>query len=152
MLAAPTSTATELSSEFAPRLRLATMRLARLFRQHADPEAGLSQALISALATVSRCGPVTLGRLAELEGVQPPSMTRIVAHLEERSLVVREVDAHDRRIARVRTTPAADDVLAEVRTRRNEFLAGRLARLSPADMVILEAALPVLERLSGAQS
>ena len=53
----------ELPADFAPRLRMATMRLARLLRQHADPDH--SQTLISALATVARCGPVTLGRLAE---------------------------------------------------------------------------------------
>jgi DNA-binding MarR family transcriptional regulator len=139
--------ATELPVEFAPRLRMATMRIARLLRQHADP--ALSQTLISALATIARCGPVTLGRLAELEAVQPPSMTRIVAQLEERDLVVREVDDTDRRVARVRVTPAAEQLLAEVRIRRNEVLARRLAGLPIEDVAALEAALPALERLAG---
>jgi DNA-binding MarR family transcriptional regulator len=136
------------SSEFAPRLRMVTVRLYRLLRQNADAESGLSQSLVSALATVKRCGPVTLGRLAELERVQPPSMTRIVAQLEERALVVREVDPGDRRIARVRVTPAALEVLADVRTRRNVYLAARLGDLSPAELRALEKALPALERLA----
>ena len=136
------------TGELSPRLRMVTVRLYRLFRQQADPETNLSQNLISALATVSRCGPITLGRLAELERVQPPSMTRIVAKLEERGLVVREIDAADRRIARVQVTPEAASVLSELRSRRTEFLAARLAELTPEELAALEAALPALERLA----
>ncbi len=141
--------ASDLPVDFPPRLRMATMRLARLVRQHAD--ADLSQTLVSALATIARCGPVTLGRLAELEAVQPPSMTRIVAKLEERGYVVRAVDGTDRRVARVSLTSAAEQLLAEVRTRRNELLARRLGDLSPGDLAALEAALPALERLAGVE-
>jgi DNA-binding MarR family transcriptional regulator len=140
----------ELPADFAPRLRMATMRLARLLRQHADPDH--SQTLISALATVARCGPVTLGRLAELEAVQPPSMTRIVAKLEDLGLVARVTDDADRRVARVSVTPTAEELLAEVRTRRNELLAERLADLGPQDVAALQAALPALERLAGLPS
>ena len=138
-----------IETETTSRLRLATMRLVRLLRQHADPDSGLSQSLISTLGTIHRAGPVTLGHLAELERVQPPSMTRIVAQLEERSLVVREVDAADRRIARVRLTPAGAGVIAQLRTRKNEYLAARLAELSPSERAALEAALPALEHLAG---
>jgi DNA-binding MarR family transcriptional regulator len=128
---------------------MVTVRLYRLLRQQADPESDLSQNLISALATINQGGPITLGRLAELERVQPPSMTRIVAKLEERGLVRREIDAADRRIARVQVTPEAVSVLGELRSRRTEFLAARLAALTPAEMAALEAALPALERLAG---
>ena len=140
----------ELPADFAPRLRMATMRLARLLRQHADPDH--SQTLISALATVARCGPVTLGRLAELEAVQPPSMTRIVAKLDELGLLARVTDDADRRVARVSVTPAAEELLADVRTRRNELLARRLVDLQPEELAALQAALPALERLAGLPS
>jgi len=143
-----TATAPLVSADFAPRLRAVTARLHRLLRQNADPGVGLSQSLNSALATVSRSGPVTLGRLAELERVQPPSMTRIVAQLEDRGLVVREVDPADRRITRVKVTPAASGVLADLRTLRNEYLAARLAELRPSELRALAAALPALERLA----
>jgi DNA-binding MarR family transcriptional regulator len=136
-------------AELTSRLRMVTMRLSRLLRQHAGPD--LSPGIVSALGTVARCGPVTLGRLAELEGVQPPSMTRIVAKLEELRLVTREVDVADRRVARVALTPDGERLLAEVRLRRNELLAGRLGGLAPADVEAIEAALPALERLAGLQ-
>src|SRR5579871_5391052 len=125
-------------AELTSRLRMVTMRLSRLLRQKAGPE--LSPAIVSALASVARCGPVTLGRLAELEEVQPPSMTRIVAKLEDLALVTREVDGADRRVARLTLTPAGEQLLAEVRMRRNELLAARLAVLAPADVAAIEAA------------
>jgi DNA-binding MarR family transcriptional regulator len=126
---------------------MASMRLARLLRQHADP--GVSPALVAALGTVARNGPVTLGRLAELEGVQPPSMTRVVAKLEELRLVDRTVDGTDRRVARLSVTAAGEQLLAEVRVRRDELLADRLSSLMPGDIAAIEAALPALERLAG---
>ena len=135
--------------EFTPRLRLAIARLTRMLRQYADPEATLSQSLVSALATIARVGPVTLGRLAELERVQPPSMTRIAAKLEEQGMLVRELDPRDRRVALVRTTPAGEEFLYQVRTRKNEFLGARLAELSAAELSAIERALPAIERLAG---
>ena len=151
--AAAPSPAAALSSaaafEFTPRLRLAIARLTRLLRQYADPEATMSQSLVSALATVARAGPVTLGRLAELERVQPPSMTRIAARLEEQGMVARELDPADRRVSLVRTTPAGETYLSQVRTRKNEFLASRLGELSPAELAAIERALPAIEHLAG---
>src|SRR5258708_7854845 len=115
------------TSELSPRLRMVTVRLYRLVRQQADPGDDLSPNLVPPLGTINRCGPIALGRLAELERVQPPSMTRIVAKLEDRGLVRREIDATDRRVARVQVTQAATDLLTELRSRRTEFLATRLA-------------------------
>jgi DNA-binding MarR family transcriptional regulator len=135
--------------ETAGRLRFATMRLARLLRQHADPDSGLSQSLLSALTSINRVGPVTLGQLASIERVQPPSMTRIIDQLEARGLVVREIDEADRRVARVRLLPPADTLIAELRTRKTEYLASRLADLTTAELDALEAALPALEHLAG---
>jgi DNA-binding MarR family transcriptional regulator len=125
------------------------MRLARLLRQHADPDSGLSQSLLSALTSINRVGPVTLGQLASIERVQPPSMTRIIDQLEARGLVVREIDEADRRVARVRLLPPADTLIAELRTRKTEYLASRLADLTTAELDALEAALPALEHLAG---
>src|SRR5207248_11562840 len=96
-------------TDLAARLRLAITRLARRLRQQAEGEVTPSQ--LSALSSVERLGPVTLGELAAVERVQPPSMTRIVAGLEEAGLVARKVDERDRRIARVPTTVAGQRLL-----------------------------------------
>ncbi|MCU1451609.1 MAG: transcriptional regulator, MarR family [Acidimicrobiales bacterium] len=132
-------------TDLAARLRLAVTRLARRLRQQAEGEATPSQ--VSALASVERLGPITLGQLAAVERVQPPSMTRIVAGLEEAGFVSRQVDPKDRRIARVETTVAGQRFLERTRSRKNAYLAARVRTLDPDDRAVLARAATLLERL-----
>jgi DNA-binding MarR family transcriptional regulator len=143
-----TANPTSVQEDTAPRLRLVIARVARQLRQNVDVDTGLTTSLLSALATVDRIGPVTLGELAAAERVQPPSMTRVVAKLEERGLVVRNVDAQDRRVARLEVSADGHRLLHRSRTRKNAFLAQRLRNLSPEELAALGAALPVLERIA----
>jgi DNA-binding MarR family transcriptional regulator len=129
------------------QLRLAVMRLARRLRQEAGSDVTLSQ--LSALATVARRGPVSLKELADVERISPPSMTRISTGLEERGLVVRTVDAADRRVARLAITEPGRLLLEETRSRRDAYLAERLQALSAIELETLTKALPILERLVG---
>jgi DNA-binding MarR family transcriptional regulator len=132
----------------AARLRVALVRLTRALRQRGNVGNDLTATLLGALGTVETRGPMTLGELAAAEDVQPPTMTKVVSKLEDRGLVQREVDPADRRVARVRVTDAGRTLIAESRTRRDAFLAQRLATLSAEDAAAVEAALPVLERLA----
>ena len=100
----PAKTVPLTHEEVAGRLRAAVNRLQRRLRQ--ESLGGLSPAQASALGSVNRQGSPTLGELAAIEQVQPPTMTRIVASLAEAGMVTRVVDATDRRSARVRITPA----------------------------------------------
>lgn len=140
----PARTATT-ATEVAPRLRLVVMRLARRLRQQVEGPITPSQ--ISALHSIEHLEPVTLGELAAAERVQPPTMTRIVAALEENAFVIREVDAADRRIARLRLTPQGRRSIERSRTRRTAYLAARLRRLDDDELLALERALPLLERM-----
>jgi DNA-binding MarR family transcriptional regulator len=143
--AAPATTA---PAQLASRLRLTVARLARRVR-HEGTGAGddLTASRLAALATVERLGPITLGELAAVEQVQPPSMTRIVARLEELGLATRETDADDRRVARVRVTGDGRALLTRSRTRKDAFLARRVSALTPDERATLERALPLLDRL-----
>lgn len=132
--------------ELAPRLRLAVARLARRLRQEAGSDISPSQ--FSALASVARQGPLTLGELSAIEQVQPPTMTRVVARLEEQGLVSRTVDPVDRRVARVSATAAGTALLDQSRRRKDTYLATRLGSLSSDDRLTLAQALAVLERLA----
>ena len=87
----------------ADRLHSAAIHLLRRLRKQ-DEAAGLGAARLSALSVVVFGGPLTLGELAAAEQVRPPTMTRIVAGLEEAGLVARETDARDRRVVRVTAT------------------------------------------------
>jgi DNA-binding MarR family transcriptional regulator len=129
------------------QMRLAVMRLSRRLRQQSVGD--ITQSQLSALATVERAGALSLGELAEIERVAPPSMTRIAARLEERGLLARTADVTDRRVARVAITSEGRELLEETRTRRDAYLATRLAAMSPEEQEVLMRALPLLERLAG---
>jgi DNA-binding MarR family transcriptional regulator len=133
------------SSEVAARLRIVIMRLHRRLRAEAGDE--LSPTLVAALVSVERHGPLTLGRLAELERVTPPSITRVVAALERDGLVTRTVDAVDRRVSRVGISAEGSRLLRRSRTRKAAYLARRLSQLGGSELGALRDALPVLERL-----
>jgi DNA-binding MarR family transcriptional regulator len=136
--------ATEL--ELAPRLRLAVTRLARRLRQQADLP-GVSPTQVSALATIEREGPLTLGELAAREGVQPPTISAAVGRLEEQDLVHRTVDPADRRVHRVEVSPAGRRLLEKSRSRKNEYLERRLRALSTEDRATIERAAELLETI-----
>ena len=140
----PTTTETLLAST----LRLSVMRLARRLRaQRADTALTLSQ--ISALATLERHGSLTPGELAAHEKVQPPSMTRLVARLEEAALVLRTPHPTDRRQVHLALSATGQALLQEDRRRRDVWLAQRLRELDPAELEILRQAAGVLDRLAG---
>jgi DNA-binding MarR family transcriptional regulator len=135
------------SAEIAARLRLSATRLARILRQQAD--LGLTPSQITALATVGREGPLTLGALADTEHVTPPSMTKVVERLEGLGLIERRADAGDRRRVLAAVTPAGEAALATARARKDALLSMRIAELDPDERARLAAALDVLDRLAG---
>ena len=132
--------------EAAGRLSMVLGRLTRLLRR-GQPN-GLGPGTISALATVVRCGPVRLGDLAAREGIAPPTLTRIVAGLEESGYVVRSPDPKDGRATRVEATPAAHEVISGAGSFRVGMLRGRMDTLSAEDLATLLAAVPILEALA----
>jgi DNA-binding MarR family transcriptional regulator len=133
-------------TQLASRMRLVVMRLARQVRQE-TLGGDVTQSMLSALASIDRRGPTTLGDLAAIERVRPPSMTKIVVRLEEAGLVVRQADEADRRVVRVRVTAAGHRLVEEARTKGSAYLAARMRTLAPEERAVVEAALPVLERL-----
>ena len=140
------SSATPADTDLAPRLRLAVTRLSRRLRQEADlPQ--LSPTRMATLASIERSGPLTLGELAVLERVQPPTITAAVGRLEEQGLVLRTVDAHDRRVTRVAVTAAGRRLLEKSRTRKTAYLDRRLRALAPEQREILARAADLLETI-----
>jgi len=112
------------------------------------PETALSDIQLAALAALERKGSMTPGELAEHEKVQPPSMTRVIAVLEERGLVLREPHSTDRRQVLLTVTQDGRDLVQRVRRRREAWLAQRLQELTPEERQILRQAAPILEKIS----
>lgn len=132
--------------QLASSLRIAMTRLSRRLRsERSDESLGLSQ--LSALNTLERYGRLSPTAMAEIEWIQPPSMTRVIAALEARGLACREPHPTDRRQAVIAITDEGRAIVEEDRRRREAWLARVLRSLSPGELDALRTALPVLERL-----
>ena len=137
------------TAELASTMRVSVMRLSRRLRsERADH--GLSLTQVATLATLDRHGALTPRDLADHENVQPPSMTRILAGLEERDLITRTPHASDGRQHLVALTPAARDLLREDRRRRDAWLARRLSELTQDERDLLRSAAALLDRVTRA--
>ena len=135
----------------ASALRISVSRLARRLRAERlakGLEPGLSDTQLAALAALERHRQMTPGELADHEKVQPPSMTRVIAALEDRGLVTRGPHATDRRQVVLRVTEPGRAVVQQSRQLREAWLAQRLRELTPEERATLRAAAPILEKLS----
>jgi DNA-binding MarR family transcriptional regulator len=131
----------------ASELRVSLMRLARRLRaERADK--GLTLTQLSVLGTLDRHGAMTLGELAAHEKVQPPSMTRTTAALEERGLITRVSSAVDRRMVLIGISAEGLALLRADRKLREAWLAGRFEQLTVDERALLHAVAPLLDRLA----
>ena len=144
--------AVQTDAALATAMRISISRLARRLRVErlglGGTETVLSDIQLAALAALARHDSMTPGELAEHEKVQPPSMTRVIAVLEERGLVRREPHATDRRQVILTVTDDGRSLVQRVRRRREAWLAQRLQELTPDEHEILRAAAPILEKIS----
>lgn len=128
-------------------LREAITRLNRRLRQ-TRPVGDLTIAQISALQSLDSAGALTPRELAEVERVQPPTMTKIVARLDERGLVSRTPHPTDGRQAILAPSEQGRRLMAEYRRTRDEWLAQRLARLTPEELQTVQRAAEILGRIA----
>ncbi|MEP7086382.1 MAG: MarR family transcriptional regulator [Gemmatimonadota bacterium] len=134
--------------ELAERLHSAALHLLRRLRRE-DDASGLPAPQLSALSVIVFGGPITLGDLARAEQVRPPTISKLIVHLEAKGLVDRVADASDRRVVRVKATKRGTKLLHDGRQRRVAALVASLSALPPSERALLARALPVLEGISG---
>ncbi|MEV3927147.1 MarR family transcriptional regulator [Actinomadura coerulea] len=138
----------------AEELRISIARLSRRLRTLRPSPAGeggpspLSLTQFAALAAIERHGSMTPRELADHEKVQPPSMTRVIAYLEERGLVARSPHPTDGRQVVLNATDEGAALLADERRRKEAWLAMRLGELTAEEREILRRAAPVIDKLS----
>jgi DNA-binding MarR family transcriptional regulator len=135
-------------SDIGRALRLAVLRLSRRLRQETTGSGEVTPSQVSAMVALARRGEITLGELAAIEQIAPPSMTRIAARLEEQGFLERRADTSDRRVARVALSAEGLDWLRESRERGDAFMSSRLDLLSEEEQELLARAVPLLERLA----
>lgn len=134
----------------AAELRVGVMRLRRRLANERHPDNDLSLGQMAVLGLLLRRGDLTIGDLARLERVQPPSMTRMVTCLEELGDVVRRPHETDGRVVVVSLTDGGREVVLADRKRRDAWLAVQLSHLTSDERAALRRAAPILDRLSQA--
>lgn len=131
----------------ASRLRLAVVRLNRRLRaQRTDSQITLSQ--LSALSCLHKSGPITPGELALREGVQPPSMTRVIAALESNGLITRRAHPTDGRQAIVEVTEDGRKLIEQEVMARERWLDSQLSDISEEERAILCRATEIIDRIA----
>ena len=136
-----------MDSDTVIRLRRVVLRLARQLNAASVGE-GLTPTQASVLGVVNGRGPVSLADLAEIEGLNPTMLSRVVGKLDSFGLIRRLRDPDDFRAARVEVTPEGKQAYQRIAAQRAAILSERVAGLPPEEAAALVAALPALENLA----
>lgn len=139
------------NEDLADRLHSAAIHLLRTLRR-VDDETGLTAPRLSVLSVLVFAGPRTLGQLAKAEQVRPPTMTRLIAALEEDGYVKRITDSTDGRVTIISATKKGEALMWLGRSRRIESLAARLDKLSKDDLRDLDHAATMIERVARSEA
>ena len=130
------------------RIRSAVVRLSRRLRAERPADA-LAPTKISVLAQLWRNGEMCAGDLADLERIQPQSLTRTLAALAADGLIARRPDPLDRRQAVIGITEQGLAALSEDMQARELWLAKAMdIQLSPAERQLLADAAELMDRLA----
>jgi DNA-binding MarR family transcriptional regulator len=133
----------------ADALRPALTRVSRRLRLEAQ-RAGLSAQDVFLLSHIRKHPGVGVSALADAEQTSRPTMSGHIKRLEAAGLVARREDADDARRSGLSVTPAGLKKLEAIRRQRNDWLAARLARLTPEERERLAGAAEPLLKLVAA--
>jgi DNA-binding MarR family transcriptional regulator len=136
----------EMKEAIADALHSGAIRLLRIVRAE-DAHAGVGPAQLSALSVLVFVGAKTLGELAAIEQVRPPTMSRIVDGLVKQHLVDRITEATDRRSVRITPTKKGRKLLLEGKARRVRALAKRLDELTHEELNVMQKAGQIMSRI-----
>jgi DNA-binding MarR family transcriptional regulator len=129
--------------ETANLVHSAAVRLLRTARA-ADTNLDLDGPRASLLSVLVFAGPQPVTKLAELEQVSAPAITKMVSALESAGLVQRERSETDRRVVRVSATPDGKRLLERGRAARVKAIAALLDDATEAQLQTLRAASEVI--------
>lgn len=131
----------------AETLRPALLRVSRRLRQEAQ-KAGVSALDALLLNQIGRNPGIGVCDLADREQLARPTMSGHIKRLEAAGWIARADSATDGRRSGLAVTSAGQARLDDIRRRRNDWLAARLAKLPPDARAQLDAASgPLLQLL-----
>ncbi|MBP2368061.1 MarR family winged helix-turn-helix transcriptional regulator [Pseudonocardia parietis] len=129
------------------RLRVVLARITRGLDRYSRGS-DLTRTQVSVLGTVVVRGPIGMGELATIEGLNPTMLSRLAGKLEVTGLLVRDADPADGRAVRVAATEAGAAEHRRQREERARLLAEHVDGLAEAEVDGLRGALPALETLA----
>lgn len=136
------------NSELQQRFSGALHNTARAWRQGIDrqlKDLGVSQAGWMTIAMVAKArAPLSQKQLADLLGVEGPTIVAMVDRLVKADMVERAASPTDRRVKLISLTPAGDALYARVKVEADAFRTSVLAGLDPA---AVEAATILMETI-----
>jgi DNA-binding MarR family transcriptional regulator len=124
-------------------LHSAALRLLRVART-ADSRMDLDGPRASVLSVLVFAGPLAIGRLAAMERVSAPAITKVVSALEGLGLAERVRSPSDRRVVLVNATAKGRAVLERGRAARVRVVAALLDGLSDADRRAIDRAVALI--------
>ncbi|UQX87592.1 MarR family transcriptional regulator [Jatrophihabitans telluris] len=137
----------QFSDDEITRLRIALRRIVKLVDRHVSVD-GMTHTQLSVLGTVVRRGPLSASELAELEGINPTMLSRVIGKLEQAGLLTRTPDPDDRRALQIQATAAGQRLQHRLRRQRGQLFTERVQLMAPEHSALLLDALPALESLA----
>jgi DNA-binding MarR family transcriptional regulator len=112
------------------------------------PADGTSGAGLTVLGLLHLRGQLTATELAAAERVQPQSLTRVLATLDQNGLISRSPDTRDRRRQTIDLTERGLQVLIEHVRQSDDWLTRAMTeRLTPTELDVLRLAANLIEQL-----
>ncbi len=140
---------TAFDNDAAVRLRRVIGKLARSMNESASSEE-LTPTQASVLGVVVARGPIRISAVAELEGVNPTMLSRVMGVLEQKGLIQRSSDTADQRGVVAEATAEGREKSRRIMESRTATLLAVVEQLPAETAAALLAALPALEELTAA--
>ncbi|MFZ2526072.1 MAG: MarR family transcriptional regulator [Rhodococcus sp. (in: high G+C Gram-positive bacteria)] len=134
------------------RLRVTFGKIARRVDRRSSGEDGLTRTQFSLLSTVARHNEIGVRELADIEGLNPTMLSRMLGKLEDADLLTRSPAADDKRVVLARITEAGRERFLHLREVRTALFAENLNALSDEHSETIRLALPALEALAASMT
>ncbi len=111
-------------------------------------QSALTGPQLSIMARLKDGGPARISQIAREEGIRMPTASNALHQLEQRELVERIRDEHDRRGVRVQITSLGESELERVGEERTRYLAEMLSTLSEEDLARVSDVTGIINKLA----
>ena len=111
---------------------------------------GLTPERLRTLTNIQTHGPITVTALAELEGLRPATISRMIASLETQDLVRRSADKNDKRSVFISTTAKGRQVYQRASDEYLKHIREAIGNLEPEQAKLVSSLVTLLGELGSA--